>query len=242
MTVSGGLQRESAKAAGANELGRGDVQRREPRPERRRGKFDAAGRPDRQQPEVAGHRRARGDPGQQRRRQQRRRGREHHARHADRRHLRGRRAGVLLPADRPGQQRRTAASPAATSASASSSAPTAASRSSTAPAGRRRPRPGWSPARPAPSCRSARAGSIRPTRRSTNSRKPLAGEFRWRGQTVFVIVNHFNSKGGDDPLFGRFQPPNRITETQRHAQAQIVNDFVDALHAVDSRRPRRRPR
>ena len=44
------------------------------------------------------------------------------------------------------------------------------------------------------------------------SRKPLAGEFRWRGQTVFAIVNHFNSKGGDDPLFGRFQPPDRVTE------------------------------
>ena len=79
-------------------------------------------------------------------------------------------------------------------------------------------------------------GRIDPTNPAFNtSRKPLAGEFRWRGQTVFAIVNHFNSKGGDDPLFGRFQPPNRITETQRHAQAQIVNDFVDALHAVDSR-------
>ncbi|MDP9372845.1 MAG: hypothetical protein M3Q65_10440, partial [Chloroflexota bacterium] len=33
-----------------------------------------------------------------------------------------------------------------------------------------------------------------------NSRKPLAGEFRWRGETVFVIANHFRSKGGDQPL------------------------------------------
>ena len=78
-------------------------------------------------------------------------------------------------------------------------------------------------------------GRIDPTNPAFNaSRKPLVGEFRWRGQTVFAIVNHFNSKGGDDPLFGRFQPPERVTETQRHAQAQIVNDFVDALHAVDS--------
>ena len=78
-------------------------------------------------------------------------------------------------------------------------------------------------------------GRIDPTNPAFDaSRKPLVGEFRWRGQTVFAIVNHFNSKGGDDPLFGRFQPPNRVTETQRHAQAQIVNDFVDALHAVDS--------
>ena len=26
---------------------------------------------------------------------------------------------------------------------------------------------------------------------------------------LFVIANHFNSKGGDEPLFGRFQPPTR---------------------------------
>ena len=78
-------------------------------------------------------------------------------------------------------------------------------------------------------------GRIDPNNPAFNaSRKPLVGEFRWRGQTVFAIVNHFNSKGGDDPLFGRFQPPVRVTETQRHTQAQIVNDFVDALHAVDS--------
>jgi predicted extracellular nuclease len=62
-----------------------------------------------------------------------------------------------------------------------------------------------------------------------NSRKPLAGEFRWRGRTLFVIANHFNSKGGDDPLFGRFQPPQRQTEAQRHAQATIVNRFVETL-------------
>ena len=77
-------------------------------------------------------------------------------------------------------------------------------------------------------------GRIDPTNPAfNNSRKPLAGEFRWRGKTIFAIANHFNSKGGDDPLFGRFQPPTRFTETQRHAQAQVVNDFVDAVLAVD---------
>ena len=44
----------------------------------------------------------------------------------------------------------------------------------------------------------------------TDSRKPLAGEFVFRGQTIFVIGNHFNSKGGDDPLMGRFQPPSAV--------------------------------
>ena len=67
----------------------------------------------------------------------------------------------------------------------------------------------------------------------TNSRKPLAGEFRMRGEKVFVVVNHFASKGGDDPLFGRFQPPHRSSEVQRHAQAQVVNDFVDSILAAD---------
>jgi uncharacterized protein len=66
-----------------------------------------------------------------------------------------------------------------------------------------------------------------------NSRKPLAGEFRMRGKKVFVIANHFNSKGGDEPLFGRFQPPTRSSEVQRHAQAQVVNDFIDQIRAAD---------
>jgi predicted extracellular nuclease len=49
---------------------------------------------------------------------------------------------------------------------------------------------------------------------------------------VFVIANHFSSKGGDDPLFGRHQPPQRSSEVARHAQAQVVNDFVDQIKAA----------
>jgi hypothetical protein len=59
-----------------------------------------------------------------------------------------------------------------------------------------------------------------------DSRKPLAGEFTWKGKSLIVVANHFNSKGGDDPLFGHRQPTVRISETQRHAQATIVNDFA----------------
>jgi uncharacterized protein len=55
-----------------------------------------------------------------------------------------------------------------------------------------------------------------------------------RGRKVFVVVNHFASKGGDQPLFGHFQPPQRLSEVQRHAQAQVVNDFVDSILAVDT--------
>jgi hypothetical protein len=68
-----------------------------------------------------------------------------------------------------------------------------------------------------------------------DSRKPLAAEFRYRGETVFAIANHFSSKGGDQPLNGRFQPPARSTEPQRHAQAQVVKDFTGQLLAADRR-------
>ena len=66
-----------------------------------------------------------------------------------------------------------------------------------------------------------------------DSRKPLVGEFKFRGETVFVVANHWASKGGDNPLFGRVQPPARPTEVQRDAQARVVADFVEELFAVE---------
>jgi hypothetical protein len=60
----------------------------------------------------------------------------------------------------------------------------------------------------------------------TDSRKPLAGEFTWRGKRVIVVANHWNSKGGDDPLYGRNQPPRLPSEQQRSAQADAVAAFV----------------
>ncbi|MGW6555555.1 endonuclease/exonuclease/phosphatase, partial [Streptomyces sp. NPDC055051] len=58
------------------------------------------------------------------------------------------------------------------------------------------------------------------------SRKPLAGEFSFRGRTVFVIANHFGSKGGDESIVSHHQPPNRSSEAKRLLQAQAVNGFV----------------
>jgi predicted extracellular nuclease len=79
-------------------------------------------------------------------------------------------------------------------------------------------------------------GRIDPTNAAfTNSRKPLAGEFSFRGQSLFVLANHFNSKGGDQPLAGRFQPPARPSEAQRLQQAQVVNAFVTAILAQDAK-------
>ncbi|MEU6667233.1 endonuclease/exonuclease/phosphatase family protein [Streptomyces sp. NPDC046727] len=65
-----------------------------------------------------------------------------------------------------------------------------------------------------------------------SSRKPLAGEFVFRGKTVFVIANHLNSKGGDQGLTSQYQPPVRSSEIQRHAQATAVNAFVKDILAA----------
>lgn len=66
-----------------------------------------------------------------------------------------------------------------------------------------------------------------------SSRKPLVGEFVFGDRTVFVVTNHFASKGGDQPLHGRFQPPNRGSEIQRTEQARVLRGFVDQLMRVD---------
>jgi uncharacterized repeat protein (TIGR01451 family) len=77
-------------------------------------------------------------------------------------------------------------------------------------------------------------GRIDPTNPAFNdSRKPLVGEFLFDGHKLFVVVNHFNSKGGDDALFGRTQPPVLYSEVQRNQQAQVVNNFVDSILALD---------
>ena len=77
-------------------------------------------------------------------------------------------------------------------------------------------------------------GRIDPTNTAFgSSRKPLAGEFTFRGRTVFVIANHFNSKGGDDALFGVTQPPVLTTEGQRMQQAQIEAAFVQQILTAD---------
>ncbi|WP_143046471.1 choice-of-anchor I family protein [Trichormus sp. NMC-1] len=81
---------------------------------------------------------------------------------------------------------------------------------------------------------SASPGLIDPTNAAFNaSRKPLVGEFTFNGQTVYVIANHFNSKGGDQPLFGVNQPPVLTSETQRNQQATIVKNFVQSILAVN---------
>jgi hypothetical protein len=67
----------------------------------------------------------------------------------------------------------------------------------------------------------------------SSSRKPLAGEFLFDGQKVFVVANHFVSKLGDDPMWGQHQPPVNSSEAQRHEQANEVSSFVQSLLSAD---------
>ncbi|MFD5465804.1 endonuclease/exonuclease/phosphatase family protein [Kitasatospora sp. NPDC127059] len=80
----------------------------------------------------------------------------------------------------------------------------------------------------------ASPGRIEPADEAwTNSRKPLAGQFSFRGRKVFVIANHFNSKGGDQGIDSRFQAPTRSSEVQRLRQATVEQAFVAKLLAAD---------
>ncbi|MBO3751832.1 lamin tail domain-containing protein [Streptosporangiaceae bacterium NEAU-GS5] len=83
-------------------------------------------------------------------------------------------------------------------------------------------------------------GRIDPTSSAwTTSRKPLVGEFLFDGnKQLFVVANHFNSKGGDAPLSAAVQPPNRTSEVQRLQQAQEVRDFVQDLNDKSAGRAR----
>ncbi|WP_207400572.1 lamin tail domain-containing protein [Actinomadura roseirufa] len=83
-------------------------------------------------------------------------------------------------------------------------------------------------------------GRINPASDAWNtSRKPLVGEFLFDGnKQLFVVANHFNSKGGDYPLSAAVQPPARGSEVQRVKQATEVNAFVKDLATQSAGRAR----
>ncbi len=63
-----------------------------------------------------------------------------------------------------------------------------------------------------------------------DSRKPLAAQFKFRGEQVIMLANHWNSKGGDTPIFGKQQPPVLNSENQRVEIAKSVGRFVEQVH------------
>jgi endonuclease/exonuclease/phosphatase family metal-dependent hydrolase len=93
-----------------------------------------------------------------------------------------------------------------------------------------RPRLSPSPGRVAPS-EPAFAGDRE--RGWGRSRRPLALEARFAGETLFLVAAHFNSKGGEDRLAGQRQPPRFSTQDQRFHQAHLVGGLVEEILAVD---------
>ena len=66
-----------------------------------------------------------------------------------------------------------------------------------------------------------------------NTRKPLAAQFEFQGEKVVVIGAHLNSKGGDQPLFGKNQPPFLGSEAERIELATMINNFIQAGQEQD---------
>lgn len=66
-----------------------------------------------------------------------------------------------------------------------------------------------------------------------NTRKPLAAQFDFQGEKVVVIGAHLNSKSGDQPLFGKHQPPVLGSEAERIELATMINNFIKAGQAKD---------
>ncbi len=62
-----------------------------------------------------------------------------------------------------------------------------------------------------------------------NSRKSLAAEFEFRGEPVFVIGNHFNSKFADTSLWGAEQPHELYSDDRRQVKARRINQFVQSM-------------
>jgi predicted extracellular nuclease len=63
-------------------------------------------------------------------------------------------------------------------------------------------------------------------------REPIAGLFDVGGEEpLWIVGNHFKSKGGDDPPYGVSFV--RITEVQRKLQAQVVRTFVNTIFDAD---------
>lgn len=59
-----------------------------------------------------------------------------------------------------------------------------------------------------------------------NTRKPIAAQFEFQGEKVVVIGAHLNSKGGDQPLFGKNQPPTLGSVPERIELAKAINGFI----------------
>lgn len=61
------------------------------------------------------------------------------------------------------------------------------------------------------------------------SRDPLEAVFRWRGQDIVLLNNHFSSRFGSSPVFGGPQPFVQAAEEAREAQSLAMNEVTQWL-------------
>jgi predicted extracellular nuclease len=62
-----------------------------------------------------------------------------------------------------------------------------------------------------------------------DSRKPLAAQFDFGDETLFIIAVRLDDRSADSPRFGAIQPPALNSAARRLAQASIVHDFVQQI-------------
>lgn len=75
------------------------------------------------------------------------------------------------------------------------------------------------------------SGRIDPTNSAFNSsRKSLLTEFKFKGESVYIIGNHWNSKRGDLAPYGMIQPAIQGSRDQREEIANVIGDFIAELN------------
>lgn len=63
----------------------------------------------------------------------------------------------------------------------------------------------------------------------SGTRKSIISQFSFNGQRVYVIGNHFNSKGGDTSLWSAEQPAIRYSERERTGLAEAIHDYCQQI-------------
>jgi predicted extracellular nuclease len=60
----------------------------------------------------------------------------------------------------------------------------------------------------------------------SRTRKSFIAQFRFRGEKIFVMANHLNSKFGDTSFWGAQQPVYFESENERRRLAKLLNNFM----------------
>jgi len=66
------------------------------------------------------------------------------------------------------------------------------------------------------------------------TRVPLLATFKFRGDEITVINNHFTSRFGSTPVYGGIQPFVQAGEAERETESTTINEVVDVRLAADA--------